>query len=346
MFVVLDSTVLIADFGLNALPVKALLDLPKRGKATVVVPEVVILETAAHWRRNAEQAVSKFGAASRSLGQFAPELREFDLAEAAAAYETWLRSEFASKRVKIVGHPDVPHDVLVRAAIERRKPFSESGRGYRDALLWQTALKLADENKVALVTNNSSDFSDNKVTLAASLREDLVSAGLGVDRIAWYATPRDLTKVLVDPLNAIIELAKARLEDPIYFDDLGAQIVGGTDLDLPSSRWGFRSPLSSVPAEADITRAARLFPPSNITVIDAWPPEDDASAAQIEFEAECDLDVDWEQEPDLYIPADDVIGREIWGRSGSSTVTATVSVVAAIDTNGTIHDVAGSISII
>jgi predicted nucleic acid-binding protein len=344
VFVVLDSTVFIADFELNAPPLAALLDLPYRGKARVVVPEVVVLETVGHWRRDAEQAATKFTSAARKLGQFGPELSAFNPETAADAYEKWLRQELTRRGVTIEEHPEVAHEVLVRAAIGRRKPFADGGRGYRDALVWHTVLSLASHDEVALVTNNSNDFADDKKELAAGLREDLRAAGIGTDRVVWYGLPRDLTKVLVDPLDAVMKNVEILLDSDAYFETLGDQIVEATELSLPRMYSGLTSPLSSIPDGAELINAAMLHRPSSIRVIDVWPPREGSTATEIELEAECDLDVDWEQEPDFTFDLEDPIERRFWSRTGSATVTAAVSVVAIVESDGAIHDVTGSIA--
>ena len=58
--------------------------------------------------------------------------------------------------------PQVSHADLVERDLSSRKPFSPTGKGYRDALIWESVVELCtdltDADTLIFVTDNKSDF--------------------------------------------------------------------------------------------------------------------------------------------------------------------------------------------
>jgi hypothetical protein len=106
---------------------------------------------------------------------------ERSLSAHAVDYRTFLLDEFRKHDISLLPYPDVSHQVLVARALERRKPFRDSGAGYRDALLWATLVSFRNTAKgpVAFISNNSKDFGEMP-KLHPDLLVDL-SAGLNIE---------------------------------------------------------------------------------------------------------------------------------------------------------------------
>jgi hypothetical protein len=74
---------------------------------------------------------------------------------------------------------------LVDRAIAQRKPFRESGTGYRDVLIRETIVRYAEVSDVTFVTDNHRDFAesnDDVSLMAPALRQDLARIGEAHDR--------------------------------------------------------------------------------------------------------------------------------------------------------------------
>jgi predicted nucleic acid-binding protein len=160
--VVLDSSPILADRPLRKRTTKALLDASSRGEIRVVVPQVVIDEVvnAAHGSfRDAGKEISK---ANDWVSKQLPTPHLWKVPDVDALTDqvrNHLESEFAKHAVEIAKHDSVPNDELVRRDLSRRKPYDESGRGFRDALIWHV-LKDLDVENVVFVTRNTNDFAD------------------------------------------------------------------------------------------------------------------------------------------------------------------------------------------
>lgn len=76
-----------------------------------------------------------------------------------------------------VKYDDIPHKIIVKRALDNKKPFSDREKGYRDTLIWLSFLQYLresnDNDDVVFISENSSDFfSLGKGGL--SLNEDLL----------------------------------------------------------------------------------------------------------------------------------------------------------------------------
>jgi hypothetical protein len=171
-YVVLDTTALWVDLRLVKLASKVLLTAAAEDEYILVLPEVVRREAVNHRRRE----IRKLSNDIRSVRMRLSDLRSgfsaahIDIEDEDALlerYDSHLRSAIEGSGGRIESIPDVPHESLIGRALENRKPFGEKGRGYRDALIWESVAALAASGEVALITNNHSDFN-----ASSAVRED------------------------------------------------------------------------------------------------------------------------------------------------------------------------------
>lgn len=194
--VVVDTTAIFDDLRLRRLAWMQLLALCAKEEIGLVVPNVVIRESVRHWKRQADQAVKVLHAEIRKLKNFGLDAGEGPapgLADA-EAHAQYLRERLMNVGAQLPGLPQTatPEKLLERDLGER-KPFASSGKGFRDALNWETILELAaqpDAPHIFWVTKNSADFSDGK----GGLHEDLLGELSDPQQITWVSTLEDLVK--------------------------------------------------------------------------------------------------------------------------------------------------------
>lgn len=92
-------------------------------------------------------------------------------------YRKYLHDRFGEVGT-IVPTPPVSHDILVWKAANRRRPFNDSGGGYRDALLWEVVCFLAKEGPLTLLSADRRAFTDDGGRLHEHLLLDLDAMGL------------------------------------------------------------------------------------------------------------------------------------------------------------------------
>lgn len=189
--IVFDSTAFIG-FGIGGKPKpldtingEIILKLKEKGKVKLFISSVVLQEVSRQWfdgyleRRNKlESSIEKFNSVVKMLDAnftfvFPPSFLKESFYRVAEDY-------FVGKGIDILPMPDVSIEELLLRDIDKRKPFSEKGKGFRDALTWESIRKLhslKDENssKIIFVTNDR-DFSDDGSNLHEDLRKDFVGA--------------------------------------------------------------------------------------------------------------------------------------------------------------------------
>jgi hypothetical protein len=183
-FIVLDANVFIADYWLRSPSFVLLRDFLKKTSATLVVPKVVFEEVVNHQKEDLDRVKSDVRRALRDAGRL---IRNFKTQEDSVKaiskkssedpYEKFLSSELAGLKSRVPDYNEIPHADVVRRDLRRQKPFQESGKGYRDTLLWETILRNCIEKDVVtvLITNNVRDFYDSAGDLHKHLQSDVLA---------------------------------------------------------------------------------------------------------------------------------------------------------------------------
>jgi hypothetical protein len=84
-------------------------------------------------------------------------------------------------------HVDI--ETVLQRDLARKKPFTDTGKGFRDALVWETAKQVVMESgaggKIFLVTSNSTGYCGK----AGALAPGLCASASSEVRGAWTAAP-------------------------------------------------------------------------------------------------------------------------------------------------------------
>lgn len=185
ILMLLDTTVLWTDPWLEAPDVRALLTLSHHG-VQVLIPNIVLLEQERHVREEVETCIKNtmrsLGKLSRLTGRMFPNpFHNFDSGEAAKQYAQEMRKRLETAGAIVPATPKVSHGELVDRAIHRKRPFDNAGRGYRDALIWYSAMEAidsveaGDDVQFICVTDNITDFGDKEGNLHSDLRDQVVT---------------------------------------------------------------------------------------------------------------------------------------------------------------------------
>jgi predicted nucleic acid-binding protein len=324
--VVLDTNILLANLR-GARPsndLKLVLADARAGRFSLIVPELVLEETVNKRREAALDAERKLRQAHSDLAAVGAtlELPNVDLTAVVEQFRKQLVELLSSSKTDVPKLPDVRHETIVRRALERRKPFSASGAGYRDALIWETVLTLIgeDDDEIILVTNNSKDFAEDKTgtSLAADLVRDL-EARNAIGRVRLIPTLKAFEEEFVAAETIAADDLDKRLntDSPIrdqLFNALRSQLRahifdrenisdrrGETeDLDLPYGT------IEATILRATVSNVEQLH---GVWVVSAGASEDDVL---LELEAEVDAEIELEVE--LEVEGEPFDAREPWHR--------------------------------
>lgn len=196
MLIFLDSSILCSDFYMkNAY----FCGIKKIG--TIVLGQIVVDETVNKYREMLSDNIQRMSKALRAINnmvenQISIPLDDFIETET-EKYRNFLDFfSFENLGGEAESYPDDPHEVVVRRALQRKKPFKADGStGYRDYLVWRTALNLAYVNKsedVHFITSNVNDFSSptDKNKLHDDLLMDLKQLEISCSRFHYWPSMR------------------------------------------------------------------------------------------------------------------------------------------------------------
>ena len=166
MVVILDTNQLYSDWRLSTVYVTALVRYLAATGNQLVVPRVVVEELVNQYGEQMQRHIGDVRKGAHTLevltGKELPlegPLASLRAPDEAARYRKQLMSRLGVLGIAVTELPRIAHDRLLAADLSRRKPFSPSGRGYRDALLWCSVLEAAAEGtEVTFVSGNSKDF--------------------------------------------------------------------------------------------------------------------------------------------------------------------------------------------
>ena len=186
MLAILDSSIICRDFRMEGAAFRMFFEGAKRGALMISIPQIVLDEVANKYREEVYarlQSIDKNLAYLKRIVKSDSAFTQFDMMDAeqvSIEYGAFLEKKLADNGATILDYPNSSHEDLVHRALSRKKPFSASGSGYRDALIWDGVLDAArnSDKTVVLLTSNSKDFSDKEGRLHDDLRSDLRSLGI------------------------------------------------------------------------------------------------------------------------------------------------------------------------
>ncbi len=185
MKIAIDTSIFCADYRMAGSGFCVFLQGIRRIGASCCIPEVVFDELLAKYGQKLHEIANSARQVNQSWRQLAGKaviaaLETTDVETAVDQYRQFLRDRFRDEGFSLLPYPEVPHRALVNRAVNRKRPFRDSGSGYRDALIWASIVSLArSEKNVVFITANSSDFGTSP-TLHADLQADL-ETGTSID---------------------------------------------------------------------------------------------------------------------------------------------------------------------
>jgi predicted nucleic acid-binding protein len=274
VLVIVDANIIMKDTILRHRKWKSAQDAIAAERLRLILPEVARLEAIGGYRRDHEEKIRQVKSVIRKSTDRAKKAAEALLqvyAEEIDAYEAILDARLLEIGFEIPEPTEHAHLYLTERAVNRRPPFDENGGGYRDTLLWLTALEQVEEAPFSnlLLVSDDGVFTRRSRDLAEELRRE-TGAELTIARsIANVEFPGeyedgdfDLSSLDLDTFG-IVELITDGLPgkdisrwSPPALDHAEIKHVGRVDLQMETvdvkKRYGSEIYELSIEATADI----------------------------------------------------------------------------------------------
>jgi hypothetical protein len=183
--VVFDTTVFENGFNPRSAEVPLLKNFLVRTRSELYVPAIVHEEALNRVRKRVTEANAKIGAVQRLTGG-SEGFKIIKPEDAMATYAETLKILFGDLDAQLLPLPTVSHADVLKRALAAKKPFVDSGRGYRDALIWHNIVELlrASSDQIVFVSQNSDDWcGGRKDAFHPDLVAELGDEGLQSERL-------------------------------------------------------------------------------------------------------------------------------------------------------------------
>lgn len=252
MLVVVDANIVVKNPRLQGDKWDAARDAIRADRLRLVLPETARLEAVGAFHRAHETKILELkrilrrsSGRARDAAQGLQAVYQQEIDE----YETILSSRLTELGIEIANVPSHSHTELTQRAIGRMPPFDEDGGGYRDTLLWLSALEQLDEppfDNLVLVSDDGI-FSKSTDVLAGELRQDFGAALRVVRRIEQLDFPGEYdegefsledtsveTTHIVNAIIAGLQGSDISRWSPPGVDHATVHVVGSVNLADPS----------------------------------------------------------------------------------------------------------------
>lgn len=176
MYVIFDSNIWISELGLNSTLGAAVRFFVKKKGITVVLPEVIRLETENKLKADLTKHVADLQKNHRELLSVFGQLRELVLPEVAAIDEK-IATVFSSLELELL---EIPFSLesarsSFMKTIHKLPPSRDKDQQFKDGVIWADTLRLLQSDDVCLVTQDKSFYKDRnpKCGLADNLKYEM-----------------------------------------------------------------------------------------------------------------------------------------------------------------------------
>lgn len=141
--IIIDTNVVHLDYMLNKSRIMALCSTCDSLDHVVFMPDVVIDELVKQYREEIQGYTEQYNSALHQLTRRnAPVANNpLDPVVLTSKYEDSLRARIAQLRIKIISYPQTAHKEMVARELNKKKPFKDSKKGYRDSLIWDSIIE-------------------------------------------------------------------------------------------------------------------------------------------------------------------------------------------------------------
>lgn len=214
MLIVLDTNIIVENWQFDKSYHRAFLDYIGTVNCEVVFPQIVWSEIESLYRSQLKDALNKQATADRNVSKFLVS-KEYqsdaspyvDVNDAYNNFALHLLEQLRCGPHSILEYPSNILPILAEKAIARIKPFSSKGEEFRDAILWQSVLEMAQEydelNPVIFISNNSREFSDDNDKNKLHPELQIEVAKLNNRTVLYYPSLESFIKSHLTPIEHI-----------------------------------------------------------------------------------------------------------------------------------------------
>jgi hypothetical protein len=275
----------------------------------------VIDEVVNHFRQKVLKNTGRIKASERNIAKLLKRpifqiINEKQIDEECNRYRRTLIGKLQGVNLKILPYPDVSHEEVVSRKLSSRKPFRDSGIGYRDFLIWSCVLDLALQSgpEIVFISANTRDFGNGSL-LHPDLYADLESRQIDSSLISIMESIDTFnSKYIIPNLESLdnlkVQIQEGKVPEFRLHDWVKSEIIGVlSDEDLMYGAFGVDSEGFKFLIERDLE-----FASPRIKTVKSLSSGNIVLTAETRAKGDFSLSSDWE----VYRVNNEI--REFWDR--------------------------------
>jgi hypothetical protein len=161
LYVLLDTNVYYPDMHRVGPQFKTLHQMLAKSNSILLIPDIIGREVIKKFSENVKK---DFAELEKILNRYPDSIKKLQSATDIIKDFTnkWNDHNHLNSDIVVISHESVSIEKLVNRSILEQAPFGKKTKGFRDAVIWETALNYLENKKdnyaIALITNNSRDF--------------------------------------------------------------------------------------------------------------------------------------------------------------------------------------------
>ena len=203
--VIIDSNIIISNFSLKYAAFSKFCKYFPERQISVYITKVSLEEIFKNYKKNYKEALGNFNKVSKELNKFDLGTKHSitrDIDKEVQKYQEYLYQLLRENNIKVMPYPRVSHEEIIKYSVTGKKPFKEKDTGYKDFLIWHSALSLLKESKQNMVViTKDSDFIDGK-TVCQDFKDFLHMRGINCQRLEVMSSINEFNRRYI---NEIIE---------------------------------------------------------------------------------------------------------------------------------------------
>ncbi len=197
MDIILDTNILRNDLFFKSKDFEVLKDYLKKTDSHFILPKIILQEIQGIYKRTIEENVQNFDKSRKSLNTILNKQligeTSLNIDKEVEDYIKFIYQKLELKERNIVPYKNEYLPEIIERAIQRKKPFKDEDKGFRDAIIWLSIIdycKKCHEKQVIFISNNPKDFGDANIPneLHPDLKKEIEDLGI---RVNYFRTTKD-----------------------------------------------------------------------------------------------------------------------------------------------------------
>lgn len=224
--IILDTNVIHNDYHLTGTRITTLCSSANNLNHTIYIPEVVIDEFVKQYKEEVDECTKLYNSSLKKLIKLKMMDPKSGLINSSYRdFEKKVYERLKELNVKVLDYPKTDHKTIVLKELYKKKPFKDSKKGYRDALIWESVKQfskgLKDSDKLIFISENTNDFAvKGGGQLHEDLEVDLTNAGINMKFVVYISRVDKYIEDIIVKESQQINLALGSLKETGKIEDL------------------------------------------------------------------------------------------------------------------------------